>query len=179
MELAEIPDSQRLNPLANKTIDNDLEFKRELHQVLGDDAQAYESRLLEKAAEMNSALALVGILSFISAFQFSVGPVMWVLFSEIFPISVRGIAIPFFTIITSLTSYYVQKFFPWQLEHMTMSSIFLFYAATVTVGLLILFFTLVETKNMSIEQIQAALTSGASPRDSAPPEVPKREGTRV
>ena len=58
-----------------------------------------------------------------------------------------------------------------------MSSIFLFYAATVTIGLLILFFTLVETKNMSIEQIQAALTSAASPGDSAPGEVPQGEGT--
>ncbi|WP_442512142.1 MFS transporter [Novipirellula sp. SH528] len=104
-------------------------------------------------------MVLVGILSFIGAFHFSVGPVMWVLFSEIFPISVRGIAIPFFTIITSLTNYVVQKFFPWQLENMGMASIFLFYAATVAIGLVILFFTLKETKNMSIEEIQLALVS--------------------
>mgnify|MGYP002624936873 FL=1 len=42
---------------------------------------------------------------------------------------------------------------------MTMSSIFLSYAATVAVGLVILFFTLVETKNMSIEEIESALAS--------------------
>ena len=84
-----------------------------------------------------------------------------VLFSEIFPISVRSIAIPFFTIVTSLTNYVVQKFFPWQLENMGMSSIFLFYASTVAIGLAILFFTLKETKNMSIEEIQLALSSNS------------------
>ena len=43
--------------------------------------------------------------------------------------------------------------FPWQRETMGMSSIFLFYAATGLVGLVILFFSLKETKNMSIEEI--------------------------
>ena len=41
---------------------------------------------------------------------------------------------------------------------MGMSSIFLFYAATVGIGLGILFFTLKETKNMSIEEIQASMS---------------------
>jgi sugar porter (SP) family MFS transporter len=158
--LTDVPNAARLDPLAGVEYESDVAFKTALKETIGaDDAQTYRSLLLEKSIRMNAALVLVGILSFIGAFHFSVGPVMWVLFSEIFPISVRGIAIPFFTIVTSLTNYLVQQFFPWQLEKMGMSSIFLFYGATVAVGLAILFFTLKETKNMSIEEIQIALSS--------------------
>lgn len=155
-------DASRLASLAGVEFENDIAFKNAVKKAIGEsDAQKHQSKVLEKSITMNATLVLLGILSFIGAFHFSVGPVMWVLFSEIFPISVRGIAIPFFTIITSLTNYVVQKFFPWQLENMGMSSIFLFYAATVAVGLVILFFTLKETKNMSIEEIQEALASNA------------------
>lgn len=114
----------------------------------------YPSLLLQKATKMNAMLVLFGILSFIAAFQFSVGPIKWVLFSELFPIALRGIAIPFFALITSLVSYLVQKFFPWQLATMGASCVFLFYAATVAIGFLILYRYLPETKNMSIEEIQ-------------------------
>ena len=75
----------------------------EVYEHIVFDGLRHQSLLLEKSITMNATLVLMGILSFIGAFHFSVGPVMWVLFSEIFPISVRGIAIPFFTIITSLT----------------------------------------------------------------------------
>ncbi|MEX0331079.1 MAG: MFS transporter [Puniceicoccaceae bacterium] len=156
--LEEIPDASRLAPMIGVQYDSDIAFKRALDEALGTtEAQKYQSILLENAVTMNATLVLIGILSFIAAFQFSVGPVMWVLFSELFPISVRGIAIPFFTIVTSLTNYVVQKFFPWQLENMGMSTILLFYAVTVAVGMTILFFTLIETKNMSIEEIQEAM----------------------
>ncbi len=159
-EMVDMHDANRLVPLAGVQYDNDVAFKNAVQEAIGEsDAQKHQSLLLERSIQIDATMVLVGILSFIGAFHFSVGPVMWVLFSEIFPISVRGIAIPFFTIITSLTNYVVQKFFPWQLENMGMASIFLFYAATVAIGLLILFFTLKETKNMSIEEIQLALVS--------------------
>lgn len=156
--LDDFPESSRLDGLAGTEFVNDIAFKDALKEAIGEsDAQKHQSVLLENSITMPASLVLFGILSFIGAFHFSVGPVMWVLFSEIFPISVRSIAIPFFTIVTSLTNFVVQKFFPWQLETMGMSSIFLFYAATVFIGLVILFFTLKETKNMSIEEVQIAL----------------------
>ncbi len=156
--LDDFPEPSRLDGLAGTEFVNDIAFKDALKEAIGEsDAQKHQSVLLENSITLPASLVLFGILSFIGAFHFSVGPVMWVLFSEIFPISVRSIAIPFFTIVTSLTNYVVQKFFPWQLETMGMSSIFLFYAATVLIGLVILFFTLKETKNMSIEEVQVAL----------------------
>lgn len=157
-EMRDLEGVDKLSVLVGKEFGSDTEFKDALIEVLGEEsARNNSSLLLEKAADLNATLILIGLLSFIAAFHFSVGPIMWVLFSEIFPISIRGIAIPFFTIITSLTNYVVQQFFPWQLATMGGSAIFLFYAATVAIGLVIIWRYLKETKNMSIEEIQLAL----------------------
>ena len=48
-------------------------------------------------------------------------------------------------------------FFPTQLATMGISNTLLFYAATVFVGMIILNRYLVETKNLSIEEIQIKL----------------------
>ncbi|WP_282160576.1 MFS transporter [Ulvibacterium marinum] len=157
-EMVDIPDSERLNALINVPFKSDIEFKQALMKTLGEeDARKHSSLLLQKAVKIDALLILIGILSFIGAFQFSVGPVMWVLFSEIFSISIRSVAIPFFTLITSATSYLVQQFFPWQLATMGISATLLFYASTVAIGLVILFVYLKETKNMTIEEVQLTL----------------------
>ena len=157
-ELTDIPDIERLNVLVDKSYESDIDFKNAIEEKLGaEDAKKHSSTLMQKAANINGLLILIGILSFIAAFQSTIGPVMWVLFSEIFPISNRGIAIPFFTLITSITSALVSTFFPWQLSNMGISYTLLFYASTVAIGLIILFIFLKETKNMTIEEVQLAL----------------------
>ena len=153
-----IPNIDKLAAMVGKEYKSDIEFKQALKETVGlETARDHSASLIQKAVSLNGILILIGILSFIAAFHFSVGPIMWVLFSEIFPGSIRGIAIPFFALVTSLTSYLVQQFFPWQLSTMGISTTFLFYGATVAIGLVILFFYLPETKNMTIEEIEAKL----------------------
>ncbi len=151
-------DKESLTPLLGVEYESDTEFKQALTGALGEaDARNYSSELIQSAAVLNTGLILFGILSFIAAFHFSIGPITWVLFSEIFPISLRGIAIPSFAFITSITSYLVQQFFPWQLSNMGVTFVFLSYAIMVGVGLVILYKYLPETKNMTIEEIQQKL----------------------
>jgi len=158
IELTEINNAERLDAIAGIEYESDIAFKKALEETLGEvDARNHSSVLIQKAVDINAILILIGILSFIAAFHFSVGPVMWVLFSEIFPISIRGIAIPFFTLITSIVSSMVQVFFPKQLATMGISNTLLFYAITVAIGLAILYRYLIETKNMTIEEIQSKL----------------------
>ncbi len=159
-ELTELQDKDKvkLNVLVGQSYESDIDFKKAITQTLGEeDSKANVDSLMKKAVNINGLLILCGILSFVAAFQSTLGPVMWVLFSEIFPISNRGIAIPFFTLITSLSSSLIQTFFPWQLENLGISSTLLFYASTVAIGLVILFIYLKETKNMTIEEVQLAL----------------------
>ncbi|NIJ44863.1 sugar porter (SP) family MFS transporter [Wenyingzhuangia heitensis] len=156
--LTEFKNKDLLMLIVGKEFKSDAVFKKELKLLLGEKkARIHASNLIQKAVKLNTTLILFGILSFIAAFHFSIGPVLWVLFSEIFPISLRGIAIPSFAFITSITSYFVQLFFPWQLANMGASSVFLFYAVLGLIGFVILFRFLPETKNLSIEEIQKKL----------------------
>ncbi|MEM9985188.1 MAG: MFS transporter, partial [Bacteroidota bacterium] len=157
-DLAGVVEVSQLEPMLDVVYANDVEFKAALRDALGEaDARQHESHFIQHSGNINSTLILLGIISFIGAFHFSIGPIMWVLFSEIFPIKIRGIAIPFFALVTSIISYLIQQFFPWQLTIMGASEIFLFYAAMSAVGLLVLFRYLPETKNKSIEEIEVAL----------------------
>ena len=151
-------DIEALQPMLGITYGSDTEFKNELKRHLGEEsARDNAGLLIQKAASLNATLIIIGIMSFIAAFQFSVGPVMWVLFSEIFPTALRGIAIPIFAFITSILSYFVQQFFPVQLSMMGASAVFLSYAIMSAIGLVALFRFLPETKNKSIEEIEDEL----------------------
>ncbi len=157
-EMNDIPEVNKLTALVGVQYASDIEFKEAVKDVMGEiSARDNSSVFLQKSAVLNAKLILIGILSFIAAFHFSVGPIMWVLLSEIFPISIRGIAIPFFALISSTISALTQLFFPWQLANMGASAIFLFYGGLVFVGLVILYKFLPETKNLTIEEIQAKM----------------------
>lgn len=162
--LSEKVETAKLQPLIEVVYDSDLAFKDAFKQSLGESAaKTHEAQLIQAAGDMPATLILFGILSFICAFNFSVGPVIWVLFSEIFPIQIRGIAIPFFALLTSIVSYFVQQFFPWQLAIMGVRDIFIFYGVLSTIGLVALISFLPETKNKTIEEIEAALMQSEVP----------------
>ena len=108
---------------------------------------------------MNPGLILFAILSFVAGFGISLGPVMWVLFSELFPNRIRGIAISFCGLINSSVSFIVQLVFPWELEHLGPSTTFLIYGSFAIVGLLFVLRVLPETKGRSLEELQRELVS--------------------
>ncbi len=148
----------KLTALVGVVYDSDISFMAGISEVLGSDVvRSNSSELLRAAGNIPTKLILFGILSFIAAFQFSVGPVMWVVFSEIFSTRIRGVAIPTVALVTSVTSYLVQQFFPWQLSNMGARDIFLFYAISAGIGLIILFKILPETKGKTIEEIEKEL----------------------
>ena len=157
--LEELMDVSRLEPLLGETYSSDVSFKNAIKEALGEEEfREHSSILIQKAGDLPVILILLGVLSFIASFQFSIGPIMWVVFSEIFSTKVRAVAIPTFAFVTSVVSYLVQQFFPWQLSTMGARDIFIFYALTSSVGLIILFFILPETKNQSIEEIESKLS---------------------
>jgi len=107
--------------------------------------------------EINATLILIGILGFVAGFALSLGPVMWVLFSELFPNRIRGIAISFVGLINSTVSFIVQLVFPWELENFGNSVTFLIYGLFAVVGLVIVMKLLPETKGKSLEELEAEL----------------------
>jgi len=107
--------------------------------------------------ETNPMIILAGILGFVASFAFSLGPVMWVLFSELFPNRVRGLAISFVGLINSSVSFLVQLVFPWELEKLGNSVTFLIYGLFAIIGLVIVMRLMPETKGKSLEELEAQL----------------------
>jgi len=77
-----------------------------------------EGTILEAATTINATLVLAGILGFIACFAFSLGPVMWVMLSELYPVKYRGLAIGVIGFVNSFVSWLVQQIFPWELSNL-------------------------------------------------------------
>ncbi len=148
--------SQPLASFVDKTYDNDVTFKRHMKEELGTQVYAKnEGDILEAATHMNATLVLVGILGFIACFAFSLGPVMWVMLSELFPNRYRGLAIGCIGFINGLASWLVSQIFPWELSNLGNALSFYIFGGIALLGFLILTKILPETKGKSLEQIEA------------------------
>ncbi|WP_452228498.1 MULTISPECIES: MFS transporter [unclassified Lacinutrix] len=158
VKMKDIPSIENLNAIVGKEFNSDIAFKNALTEILGvESVRDNSGSIFKETANMNAMLILLSILAFIAAFNFSIGPIMWVLLSEIFPISNRGVAIPLFALISSTVSALVQYLFPLEMEHFGASTTFIIYAGIVLVGLLVLYKYLIETKGLSLEEIQEKL----------------------
>lgn len=161
-------DVSALAPLVGQEFNSDVSFKRALVESLGfDAARAAEGDLMAVSADINPWLIILGVMGLVAAFNLSIGPIMWVMLSEVFPISVRSVAITGCALFTSLLNYFVQQAFPWQLANWGAANVFLFYAVCVVVGLVGIYFKVPETKGKSIEDIEAEFKSNWRREDQA------------
>jgi SP family arabinose:H+ symporter-like MFS transporter len=160
-EIATLPkniDRTKVEQLAGKIYHSDVQFKQNITAAFGEtDARAVESDLMAAGTKMNSLLILFGIIGFVASFAISLGPVMWVLFSEIFPNYIRGVAISLVGFINSGVSFLVQLVFPWELATLGSSMTFLIYGIFAAIGLVIILMILPETKNKSLEELERQL----------------------
>ena len=151
-------DRAALQPLLDQTFDSDVDFRQAVTAAVGADVyQSHQSAFVSAAISMNPTLILIGILGFVASFAMSLGPVMWVLFSELFPNRIRGIAISFVGLINSAVSFTVQLVFPWELQNLGNSATFLVYGMFAVVGLVVVMKLLPETKGRSLEELELVL----------------------
>jgi SP family arabinose:H+ symporter-like MFS transporter len=151
-------DSQQLAVVVDTTYESDTEFRKALFAAIGEDTyKRFESELVSTAITMNPTLILFAILGFVASFAVSIGPIMWVLFSELFPNRVRGVAISFVGLINSAVAFLVTFVFPWQLETLGNSGTFLIYGMFAVVGLVFVMRILPETKGRSLEELETIL----------------------
>ena len=144
--------------MQDQTFNDDLSFKASIESLLGSEALVqHESTFVSSAIKMNQTLILVSLLGFVACFAVSLGPVMWVLFSELFPNSIRGVAISFEGLINSGVSFTVQLVFPWQLANIGTTITFALYGVFAMIGLAVILRYLPETKGKSLEELEAIL----------------------
>lgn len=137
---------------------SDSEFRLALENLIGvESAKANLSSIVSQSIHINSWMVLLGIIGFVASFAVSVGPVMWVLFSELFPNNVRGLAISFAGFVNSAVSFTVQLVFPLELQAIGSTGTFLIYGAFGLIGLIFVLLVLPETKGKSLEELEKIL----------------------
>ncbi|WND03571.1 sugar porter family MFS transporter [Temperatibacter marinus] len=149
--------------LTGKKFDSDVTFKEAVIAVIGDDKmRSTESDIMNRAITINAQLVLIGILGFVASFAISLGPVMWVMLSEIFPNNLRAVAMAFTGVFNSGTSFLVQFLFPKGLSTFGAATMFSVYGAFAILGLLLVIKYLPETKGKSLEELEDALVNNRS-----------------
>jgi MFS family permease len=147
-----------LRPLIDQTYEREIDFRNAVTAAVGTKAyQQQRAALVSAAIRVNPTLILIGILGFVASFAISLGPVMWVIFSELFPNRIRGLAVSFVGLINSAVSFTVQLVFPWELERIGNSATFLIYGLFAAIGVLVLLKLLPETKGRSLEELEVSL----------------------
>uniref|UniRef100_J3LNZ7 Major facilitator superfamily (MFS) profile domain-containing protein n=2 Tax=Oryza brachyantha TaxID=4533 RepID=J3LNZ7_ORYBR len=104
------------------------------------------------------ALALTGILVYIGAYSIGMGPVPWVVMSEIFSIDMKAIGGSLVTLVSWLGSFAISYSFSFLMDWSSAGTFFMFSAASLVTILFVA--TLVpETKGRTLEEIQDSLLS--------------------
>ena len=109
---------------------------------------------------LNSAtgfLMVTLVVAAIACYAMTLGPVTWVLLSELFPNSVRGVAMAVCTFALWTGSFTLTLSFPPIHTALGSAATFGLYAAICVVGLLFLRHRLPETKGRSLEEIETSL----------------------
>ena len=154
----EFSNSNNLVSIVDKVYTNDVDFKNEIKTILGTKVfSKNDGAILEAATTINSTLILIGILGFVACFAFSLGPVMWVLLSELYPLKYRGLAIGCIAFINSFISSVVQLVFPWELSNLGNSLTFFIFGIIALIGFFVIVKILPETKGKSLEELEKLL----------------------
>jgi SP family arabinose:H+ symporter-like MFS transporter len=157
-QLSQVEGYKSLMEIEGKTFDSDLEFKNALASILGEKTLVkHQGTIISQAITINPWLVLIGIIGFVASFAVSLGPVMWILFSELFPNMLRGLAISFAGFINSAISFLVQLLLPWELANIGNAGTFFIYGGFAVLGFIFIVSFLPETKGKSLEELEKIL----------------------
>jgi sugar porter (SP) family MFS transporter len=99
------------------------------------------------------SLVLVFVLAYVASFAVAMGPIVWVVLSEIFPTRVRGTAMSVATVCLWCACFLVSQFFPIMLERLQ-GWCFFVYAAMCLVAIVFVAVAIPETKGRTLEEIE-------------------------
>lgn len=113
-------------------------------------------------------LALVGLMCYIASFAVGLGPVFWLMISEIYPLRARSVAMSAATVANWSANFVVSFTFLSLVGAITRSGAFFLYAGIGVAA--VTFFTLrvPETRHRSLEQIQSELATRTHLRHGSP-----------
>ena len=147
-----------LSQIAGQAFGDKAAFQGALAQALAPEALAQSEKVhLALAIQIDAPAVLAAIMLFVASFALSLGPVMWVLFSELFPLPVRALAAATAGLVNSLVSFLVQLLFPWALAALGPAQTFAFFGAFALLGLCWVWRAVPETRGRPLETMEGAL----------------------
>jgi MFS family permease len=109
-------------------------------------------------------IAVAAFVVFTNTFSATWGPVLWVLLAEIFPLAIRGAAMAIATLFNWLTAFLVSFTFPGLTALAGVGAIYIAYAAANVVLFPIVWWMVPETKQRSLESLEAEFRTSIRPR---------------
>jgi SP family galactose:H+ symporter-like MFS transporter len=101
-------------------------------------------------------LATVCLGLYIASFAISLGPVFWLMISEIYPLRIRGTAMSVASIANWGSNFLVALMFPVLLAALGGATLFWLFAVIGIVAWIFIYFRVPETKNRTLEEIEAS-----------------------
>lgn len=105
------------------------------------------------------------LVTYIICFAMSLGPIGWILVSEVFPLKIRGIAMSICTVSNFAFNFFVVSSFPILLHRIGGALTFWGFGAVSLLCIIFVFFCVPETKGISLEQIESNWLHEVKPRD--------------
>lgn len=110
-------------------------------------------------------VAVGSLITYIICFAMSLGPIGWILVSEVFPLKIRGIAMSICTVSNFAFNFFVVGSFPILLHRIGGAWTFWMFGAVSFLCIIFVYFFIPETKGISLEQIESNWRKGIAPRN--------------
>ncbi|MBN2578595.1 MAG: sugar porter family MFS transporter [Pirellulales bacterium] len=117
----------------------------------------------------SNALLLVFVLIYVAAFCAAMGPVVWIVISEIFPNKVRGRAMTVATFALWTACYLVSQTYPMLVKQIGNAPTFQIYSILSLLTFCFVWSSVPETKGRTLEEIEAAWLQQRPSSSSNPP----------
>ncbi len=110
----------------------------------------------------HAILGLVGTLAFLAAFELGIGPVMWLIIAEIYPLRVRSKAMALATMVNWTFNFLVSYFYLQMLSPSVFgqAGTMWFFAVFALITVVFTLWKVPETKNRSLEEIENEISGG-------------------
>lgn len=110
-------------------------------------------------------VAVGSLVTYIICFAMSLGPIGWILVSEVFPLRIRGIAMSVCTVSNFAFNFFVVGSFPVLLHRIGGAWTFWIFGIVSILCIIFVYFFVPETKGISLEEIESNWRRGVNPRD--------------
>jgi len=115
------------------------------------------------AAVSLGQITAASLILYVAAFALGLGPIFWLLIAEIYPLSVRGLAMSLATVTNWAANFLIAAPFLSLVDLIGESGVFLLYAVVALFAWIFIFKLVPETKGLSLEQIEAYFRSRGRP----------------